>query len=123
MAGSACRPISTSSSTRTSTTNGSARWRSSASSRACCRPMPATHDALNQSRRESVAPVLAQDREQEVALPLAVDQQIIARIAFLLEAGAQQQRAARHVARQAGGLDPVQTQPLESEIEGQRQRG
>ena len=49
-------------------------------------------------------------------------QQIVAGVALLLKAGAQQQRAARHVGRQAGGLDPVQAQPVEGEIEDQRQR-
>src|SRR5437762_388021 len=69
------------------------------------------------------APVLAQDREQQMVLPFAVDQQVVAGVALLLKASAHQERAARHVARQAGGLDPVQPQLLESEIEHQRQRG
>src|SRR5437764_13899927 len=56
-----------------------------------------------------------------MVLPFAVDQQVIAGVALLLKAGAHQQRTARHIGRQAGGLDPVQPQLLESEIEHQRQ--
>jgi integrase len=70
----------------------------------------------------SAAPVFPEDREEEVVLPAAVDQEIVAGIALLVEAGAQQDGAARRVGRQAGGLDPVQAQPVEGEIEDERQR-
>jgi hypothetical protein len=56
-------------------------------------------------------------------LPLAVDAKILAGVALLLEAGAQQQGPARHVGRQAGRLDLVQAQPVEREIEDERQCG
>src|SRR5205085_6736008 len=66
-------------------------------------------------------PILAQDRKQQVILPLSIDQQIVAGIALLLKTGVQQQRAARHIGRQTGRFDAVQAQPFEGEIENQRQ--
>src|SRR5690242_10135102 len=72
-------------------------------------------------RASGAAPIFAQDREQEMVLPLAVDLQVGAGITLLLEAGAEQHGAARNIGRQAGGLDAMQPQAVERKIEHQRQ--
>ena len=65
--------------------------------------------------RSSAAPILAQDREQEVVLPFAVDQQIAAGVAFLLEAGAHSRaRLGTLVGRQAAS-----TRCSRSRVEGE----
>src|SRR5713101_2630637 len=55
-------------------------------------------------------------------LPFARDAEVFAGVPLLLETGSGQQRSAGDVGRQAGGLDPVQAEPIESELEDQRQR-
>ena len=57
-----------------------------------------------------------------MVLPFAGDAEIFAGVAFLLETGSGEQRPAGDVARQTRRLDPMQAEPLESEIEDERQR-
>src|SRR6185437_11609757 len=119
MAGSMSPPTKGSCSATTSRTSGSAPWASSASTRSRCRAMPVT---------PSLAPVLAQPfvaqhGEQHVVLPAPVDAEILAGVAFLAEAGLEQQPAARPVMRQAGRLDAVQLQALEGKAQHQAEAG
>src|SRR5712671_2879275 len=69
------------------------------------------------------AAVAAQNRKKQMILPFAFDAEVFAGVSLLLETASCQQRSARDVRWQAGGLDPVQAQPVESELEDQRQRG
>src|SRR6266404_3473136 len=69
------------------------------------------------------AAVAAQNRKKQMILPFALDAEVFAGVPLLLETGSCQQGSARDVRRQAGGLDPVQAEPIESELEDQRQRG
>src|SRR3546814_1121258 len=62
--------------------------------------------------------LLAQQREQPVVLPLAVDLQVAPRQALLAEADLPQHPLAGDVVRQGGGLDPVQPQMVEREAAG-----
>jgi len=55
-------------------------------------------------------------------LPFAFDAEVFAGVPLLLETGSGQQRSAGDVRRQAGGLDPMQAEPIESELKDQRQR-
>src|ERR1700674_4723945 len=71
-------------------------------------------------RRVTVA---AQNRKEQMILPFAFDAEVFAGIPLLLETSSCQQRSAGNVGRQAGGLDPMQAQPVEREPEDQRQRG
>src|SRR6185503_736649 len=66
-------------------------------------------------------PVIGEDAEEDVVLPLPIDAEIFAGVAFFGESRLQEQSAARQIMRQAGRLDAVQAQPLESEAQGQRQ--
>lgn len=89
-----------------------------------CHLAPARRDAVYALNRiiawaaagTLLPPVLAQDGEEEVVLPFAVDQEVAAGVALLLEAGALERGAARDVGRQARRFDAVQAQPVEGEI-------
>src|SRR5882762_1567004 len=67
--------------------------------------------------------VAAQNRKKQMILPFAFDAEVFAGVSLLLETGSGEQRSAGGVCRQAGGLDPVQAEPIERELEDQRQRG
>src|SRR3546814_19544344 len=62
--------------------------------------------------------LLAQQREQPVVLPLAVDLQVAPRQALLAEADLPQHPLAGDVVRQGGGLATVQPQMVEREAAG-----
>src|ERR1700674_1765544 len=67
-------------------------------------------------------PLLAQQAEQHVVLPFAVDAEVFAGVAFLVEAAAGEEVAAGVVVGEAGGLDAVQVQAVEGEADHQAQR-
>src|SRR6185437_10574278 len=69
------------------------------------------------------AAIAAQDPEQQMVLPFAGNAKIFAGVAFLLEPGPGEQRAAGKVARQTGSLEPVQPEALEGKVDDERQRG
>src|SRR5882724_11427389 len=56
-----------------------------------------------------------------MVLPFTLDAEILPGVAFLLKAGSDQQRTAGNIARQAGGLDAMEAQAIEREIEDERQ--
>ena len=57
-----------------------------------------------------------------MVLPFAGYAEIFAGVAFLLEPGPGEQRAAGKVARQTGRLEPVQPEALEGKVDDERQR-
>src|SRR5713226_3699100 len=67
-------------------------------------------------------PLLTQQPEQHVVLPLAVDAEVFAGVAFLAEAAAREQVPARAVVGQACRLDAVQVQAVEGEAQHQPER-
>src|SRR6516225_540549 len=70
----------------------------------------------------AVVPILAQDREEQMVLPLPFDAQVLAGITFLPETGSDKQRTAGSVVRQASRLDTMQAEPLKGEGEDERER-
>src|ERR1051326_3378742 len=100
--------------------------------RASCRARkPATwRRILSEDRRfPSIArsslsprPLLPEQTEQHVVLPFAVDAEVFARVAFLAEAAAREEVAARGVVGEASGLDAVQVQAVEGEAQHEAER-
>jgi hypothetical protein len=57
-----------------------------------------------------------------MVLPSPFDAQILPGVALLPKTASDQQRTARSVVRQAGGLDPVKAKAIEGEGEDERKR-
>src|ERR1700738_2228995 len=66
--------------------------------------------------------VAAQDPKQQVVLPFAGNAEILAGVAFLLEPGPREQRAAGGGGRATRSFEPMQPEPLECKVDDLRQR-